>query len=285
MKALFTADLHGKIQLFEELKIYAKNSSIEIILLGGDILPSSLDQIKGYEDLILNQKTFIEKFLHNFLKGLLDIKTLKHVFLIPGNWDVAYHYIFEEPLKEITDLCLKGRKLNNGYELIGFPFVPPTPFRPKDYERRDDTSSTIPPQKNPSYIRSENKGEKLIAVNPYQYLREKETIDEDLSRLQKPHDSQKTIYIMHSPPFDTQLDRIEGGKKCGSISIRKFIEKSQPLLTLHGHIHESPKLTGSYIDRIGNTLSINPGQFSFKNLQAVIFELDDIEKTIHHTCF
>jgi Icc-related predicted phosphoesterase len=39
----------------------------------------------------------------------------------------------------------------------------------------------------------------------------------------------------------------------GSLAIRKFIESRQPLITLHGHIHESPTLTGSWRDRIGRT--------------------------------
>jgi len=32
----------------------------------------------------------------------------------------------------------------------------------------------------------------------------------------------------------------------GSIAVRRFIEERQPLLTLHGHIHESARLTGDW---------------------------------------
>jgi Icc-related predicted phosphoesterase len=39
----------------------------------------------------------------------------------------------------------------------------------------------------------------------------------------------------------------------GSIAIRRFIEERQPLLTLHGHVHESARLSGSWRDRIGAT--------------------------------
>lgn len=39
----------------------------------------------------------------------------------------------------------------------------------------------------------------------------------------------------------------------GSIAVRRLIENRQPLITLHGHIHESARLTGSWKDRIGNT--------------------------------
>ena len=39
----------------------------------------------------------------------------------------------------------------------------------------------------------------------------------------------------------------------GSIAIRRFIEARQPLLTLHGHVHESARLTGAWRDRLGRT--------------------------------
>jgi Icc-related predicted phosphoesterase len=95
---------------------------------------------------------------------------------------------------------------------------------------------------------------------------------------------------MHSPPFGTRLDLIQGGKSAGSRSIKTFIEKNQPLLTLHGHIHESPELSGAYMDRIGETLSINPGQFIWTNrdvpkLHAVTFEIENVEGTLSHNCF
>ena len=70
----------------------------------------------------------------------------------------------------------------------------------------------------------------------------------------------------------------------------RFIEKTQPLLTLHGHIHEAPELSGRYLDRIGATLCVNPGQFTragkeSPRLHAVLFEMEDVEGTLMHTCF
>jgi Icc-related predicted phosphoesterase len=40
----------------------------------------------------------------------------------------------------------------------------------------------------------------------------------------------------------------------GSIAVRRFIEARQPLATLHGHVHESSRLSGSWRDRLGRTL-------------------------------
>jgi Icc-related predicted phosphoesterase len=289
MKVLYTSDLHGEIHLYQELLTLAISSSAEIIALGGDLLPS-VPPTKRYEDMVPNQKAFINQFLSSFFKKVITTTSVKQIFLIPGNWDIGYPYLFKEPLEEIVDLDQRSYRLKNEYELIGYPFVPPTPFRPKDYEKIDDPEATWPPQKNPSYIRSSNQTDQLISINPYLYLRGRETIREDLNRLPRPLYHKKAIYIMHSPPFGTRLDFIQGGKSAGSRSIKIFIEENQPLLTLHGHIHESPELSGAYFDRIGETLSINPGQSTwrgseFYKLHAITFEMENVIETLTHTCF
>ena len=288
MKFLYTSDLHGETHLYQELLSLAISSSSEILAIGGDLLPS-FAPTKRYEDMVPNQKTFIDRFLFPFLKRILEGTPIEKIFLIPGNWDLGYPFLFRETTEKIIDLNQKSCRLKNGYEIIGYPFVPPTPFRPKDYEKMDDREAPWPPQKNPSYIRSPDQADRLTPIDPYPYLRGRETIEEDLDRLPKPLHPKKTIYLMHSPPFGTPLDLIQGGKPAGSRSIRSFIERSQPLLTLHGHIHEAPEISGAYRTRLGQTIMVNPGQFirtdrDFIKLHAVIFETERIEETLMHTC-
>jgi hypothetical protein len=239
--------------------------------------------------MIPNQRIFIDEFLLPFFKKILVTTSVRQIFLIPGNWDVGYPYLFREPIEGIIDLSQKICRFKNGYELIGYPFVPPTPFRPKDYEKMDDPEAPWPPQKNPSYIRDSEQSDRLLSIDPYVYLRERGTILEDLNRLTKPIDYKKAIYIMHSPPFGTKLDLIQGGRSAGSRSIKTFVEGNQPLITLHGHIHESPEISGTYMDRIGETISINPGQSAWSSrdsvmLHAVTFEMENVEETLTHTC-
>jgi Icc-related predicted phosphoesterase len=289
MKVLYTSDLHGEIHLYHELFSLAVASSSEVMMIGGDLLPS-FPPTKRYEDMVPNQKTFVEQFLSPLLERVLEATSVQQIFLIPGNWDLGYPHLFKESMEGIVDLSQRSYRLKNGYELIGYPFVPPTPFRPKDFEKMDNKEAPWPPQKNPSYIRSSDPTDQLTPIDPYLYLRGRETIEEDLNHLPKPLHPKRTIYMMHSPPFGTRLDFIQGGKSAGSRSIKTFIEKHQPLLTLHGHIHESPELSGAYLDRIGETLSINPGQFIWTSrevsrLHAVTFEMDRIEETLIHSCF
>lgn len=240
--------------------------------------------------MVPNQRTFIGQFLSSFFERILDTTSVRQIFLISGNWDLGYSYLFKEPMKNVIDLNQGSYLLKNGYELIGYPFVPPTPFRPKGFEKMDDREAPWPPQKNPSYILSSDQADQLTPIDPYLYLRGRETIEEDLDHLPKPLHPKRTVYIMHSPPFGTRLDLIQGGKSAGSRSIKAFIERNQPLLTLHGHIHESPGLSGAYIDRIGKTLSINPGQSAWSGrdvmkLHAVTFEIEEVETTLTHTYF
>ena len=282
VKVLYASDLHGEIYLYQELLELAISSSAEIIALGGDLLPS-FPPTKRYEDMIPNQKTFVGQYLLPFFKRVIETTDVRHLFLIPGNWDLGYHYLFKEPVEGLIDLNQKIYRLRNGYEIVGYPFVPPTPFRPKNYEKMDDPESAWPPQKNPSYIRTSDQSDELTAIDPYLYLRSRETIQQDLDRLPKPLFPERAIYMMHSPPFGTRLDLVQGGKSAGSRPLKAFIESHQPLLTLHGHIHEAPQLSGSYFDWIGETLSINPGQFISKKLHAVTFEMERAKKTLKHT--
>ncbi|NWF92314.1 MAG: metallophosphoesterase [Syntrophaceae bacterium] len=289
MRVLYTSDLHGKTHLYQELLDLAISSSAEVIAIGGDLLPSFVPT-KRYEDMVPNQKTFIDQFLFPFFKRVRETTSVNQIFLIPGNWDLAYPYLFKEPMESIVDISERAYPLPNGYELIGYPFVPPTPFRPKEYEKMDDPGSAWPPQKNPSYIRSSDQMDLLIPVDPSLYLRQRGTIRDALDRLSKPLDQKRAIYIMHSPPFGTRLDCVQGGGSVGSRAIKAFIREQQPLLTLHGHIHESPEISAAYFDWIGKTISINPGQSirpegGAGRLYAVTFEIEDLRGTLRHTCF
>lgn len=62
------------------------------------------------------------------------------------------------------------------------------------------------------------------------------------------------VLVCHQPPHNTRVDRLPNGMAVGSLAVREFIERVQPLVCLSGHIHEA---IGT--DYIGNTLLMNPG--------------------------
>lgn len=77
------------------------------------------------------------------------------------------------------------------------------------------------------------------------------------------------VLIMHNPPKDTKTDVIPGDIHVGSQKLREFIEITQPVLVVTGHIHES-----AGIDKIGDSTVINPGA-----LMEEKYALAELEKT------
>jgi uncharacterized protein len=81
------------------------------------------------------------------------------------------------------------------------------------------------------------------------------------------------VFVPHSPPMNTKLDRIFSGKNVGSTSIRRFIENQQPDVAICGHIHEA---RGT--DVIGKTLIVNCGSVA-QGCYALIDIGNEIEIT------
>ena len=77
-----------------------------------------------------------------------------------------------------------------------------------------------------------------------------------LEGIDKVRNTKFKIMVPHMPPKDTKLDIISAGVHVGSQSVRDFIIKHKPDISLSGHIHEA---RGS--DTIENTLVFNAGMF------------------------
>jgi Icc-related predicted phosphoesterase len=60
----------------------------------------------------------------------------------------------------------------------------------------------------------------------------------------------------------------------GSIAIRRFIEKRQPRITLHGHVHESARLTGAWREQIGQTWAYSAAH---DGLELAVIHFDPAE--------
>src|SRR5713226_4155276 len=96
-------------------------------------------------------------------------------------------------------------------------------------------------------------------------------------------DFSHAIFNLHCPPYRSGLDEapaidadlklLHGGRALrpvGSTAVRQMIDKHQPLLSLHGHIHESKGAV-----KLGKTLAINPGSaYEEGILMAAVINLD-----------
>lgn len=133
----------------------------------------------------------------------------------------------------------------NGYQVISFGWATTTPWH------------------SPREISDTELGERLDAL---------------AARLDP---GEPAIFNFHDPPARSGLDmayKMTGDMKVemagghamlapvGSTSVRNLIERVQPVLSLHGHIHESRA-----IRKIGRTVAVNPGSIYTEGiLQGVI---------------
>lgn len=266
MKYIFVSDLHSNKSLYNNLENLIFTAKADVLIIGGDIF--------AYSPNAEPQLEFAKEYVCEFIK-----KINIPVYVIPGNCDKPISLKY---LKKVQDsglfniLNLSGTIINN-IEFIGYEYIQPSTFKIKDWERRDLVGdSTV--FEYPCLL-SGNDGKLNLVQNDF--LNHLPSIEEDLTML----NNKKSIWVIHTPPFGGMVDKNYENICGGSKAVRKAIERVQPILTLHGHIHEAPCMSNNWSERIGNTISINPG--SGELLQAVIFEIDNDGNIIfiNHTLY
>jgi uncharacterized protein len=117
----------------------------------------------------------------------------------------------------------------------------------------------------------------------------------EMEGLIKPYaDGRPLLFNFHVPPHESNLDTVnaldpsyrpvvEHGMltqtSAGSTAVRTVIERYEPVVTLHGHIHE-----GRGLYRPGPTRCFNPGSdYSAGVLQGLVIDFDDAGRYMHHT--
>ena len=170
-----------------------------------------------------------------------------HIFVVPGNDDP----LFIDRLFEGSTVCTWAQRqiirIDDTHEMINEGYVNPTPW---------DT------------YREMNEDE-LLRV-----------LEEQIAQLENPY---YAIFNLHAPPYNSNLDDApllddelipkDSGHTLvpvGSKAVRQVIETYQPIVGLHGHVHESR--AASYI---GRTLCINPGSMCTEgNLSGYIITIN-----------
>ncbi len=256
----FVSDLHGSQERYEKLFEQIRIEKPEAVFIGGDVMPSGL---YAFTSSFMEPEIFVNEFLAKKFDDLKKVlgSSYPHIFLIMGNDDAK---VYEPLFIELETLGLinyvHNKKLRFGeFDIYGYSYVPPTPFMLKDWEKYDVSRyvdpGCVPPEE----------GSFTVEVNKkhLQY----ETIQKDLVKLTGENDLSKSIFLFHTPPYKSLLDRAALDGKffegvpldvhVGSIAVERFIKERQPLITLHGHIHESTSITGHWKEMIGNTLAMN----------------------------
>lgn len=258
----FVSDLHGDIRNYKKLFQQVVDHPPRALFIGGDLLPSPLKKLET-SPMGISHDDFINSFLVKELKKIKDTlgDAYPRIFVILGNDDgrMEEAAMLDAATQGIWEYCHDRRIQWEEFTVYGYSYIPPTPFRLKDWERFDVSRYVDPGCTAPE--------DGILSVPVPEHQLQWVTMAEDLEKLTAGQDLDKAIFLFHSPPYKCKLDRAAlDGKSIdyvpldvhvGSIAIQRLIEERRPLLTLHGHIHESTRLTGTWRENFNGTESFN----------------------------
>jgi uncharacterized protein len=155
-------------------------------------------------------------------------------------------------------------------------------------------SSTVVIDPEDQVVRVDDHHEMITSgwTNPTPWHSPRETSEAQLTEIfqkmiSKVENMENCIFNFHCPPYDTPIDlapdldetlkpRTTAGRgmvmvHVGSQAVRDVIKAYQPMLGLHGHIHESHGFM-----KLGRTLCINPGsEYGAGVLRGAIINIDE----------
>lgn len=289
-KVLFATGLHGDYRLFRELLVAIESEAPAVTILGGDVFPKVERSLTAA---IKAQEEFLEETFIPFFEDTLGRSKCLLLFH-PGNNDL------KNPTLKRLRTWSRGRKgrvvivddglFNNLLELplLSYPYIPPTPSAVKDWEKWDDEDSkAIPSNFFKGFMSNKDSTMDMapVILSPDDDFN---TIQGDLEVRAHGVKDIDFVFLSQGPPADTPLDMIDSESHIGSRALREFIIKTQPKVSLHGHAHRSPSLSGGFFAMLGKTYAINPGQAvpdSEDPLHYVTFELDCILPTLTHSVY
>jgi len=258
--AFFVSDLHGVAARYRTLWDRARAERPAAIFLGGDLLPGGLLHGAHGGD---HSGDFIDDFLAGGFMALHQAlgDQAPRVFLVLGNDDpAAVLPAFERAASRGAWESIHLRQVKLGERPVyGYGCVPPTPFALKDWERYDVSRYVAPGAVSPE--------DGWRSVPMERHLVRFHTIHRDLDHLTGVDELAKAIFLFHTPPHDTNLDHagLEGQQvdpvpldsHVGSIAVRRLIERRQPWLTLHGHVHGSWRRSAGWKQKLGRTTMLS----------------------------
>lgn len=279
MKMLYTSDTHVYPGHLSRLLKAAAELQPEIMVLGGDLIP---DWRRTIRDSIPSHRAWVRNTLLPTVRRFRESFPQVRIFLDLGNDDLAA----AAPLLEARDgidfklLHMRVAAIGPGLALVGYMAVNPTPFGIKDREKPDGRNWTgldVPGVLRTGMIT--RSGQEV----PITLDSAAGSIEADLEVLssllsEPPWESHDFLLVSHAPPWDSALDLTSMKSHVGSPAVRRFIEvwgaSGRLRASFHGHIHESPMMSGRVMHRIGAVPCFNAGQ-ERELLRALLLDTDD----------
>jgi len=304
-RILFASDFHGSDMFFRKFIRAAYNYKAQVLIGGGDIAGKAMIPIihKGngvYEGYLFGSKHVaetskeLEKFKQSisntgFYPIVLEPDEAKDLETNKEKMDKKFNEMMINRLKEWMELAEEHLSKKG----IKFFFMPGNDDPYVIDEIINNSNFVINHDGKKVWIDENHEMVGLAYANITPWHCERDIPEEELNKkiedvVAKIENMQNAIFSFHCPPYDTLIDqapeidenlkiKTKGGqvvmKHVGCKSIRDAIEKCQPLLSLHGHIHEA-----AGFDKIGRTIIANPGsEYAEGILKAVLVNLGKSE--------
>lgn len=304
-RLFFCTDLHGSEVCFRKFLHAGRVYEAQVVIMGGDctgkmIIPLvhtgngtyvcewSAGKFELHDEAaIAEQESAIKNNgLYPVRMELDDYEALQSD---PARLTALFHEVMMDTLRGWLELA-ESRLGRSGLELII------TPGNDDDYEVDDVLAASGFVESPEGTVIRIADGHELLSVgwsNPTPWETPREYPEERLADrirelAEQIEDMDKAIFNIHVPPYNSGLDSApelvdatrtrRGGaimQSVGSRAVREAILEYQPMLSLHGHIHESRG-----VQQLGRTVCINPGSnYSEMILQGVVVDIDGTEVT------
>ena len=285
-RIFFVADLHGSAICFRKFVNAAKVYGADILLVGGDLAAKTMTPVfpetGGWtatvegESRSAHSSVELEK-LEGWLRDSATVpyRTERKAWLdLIADRGAADRVFLDLELEELRRFLAWARHRLSGAKtrlLLGLGNDDLTPM--EEVIAADELAELT----DREVLRLDDHHELLTLAysNPTPWHTHRELSEEEIARrISKDADRlsevRRSVFNLHVPPHNTPLDlapRLDpnlvkvmtpGGEPdmihVGSTAVRSVLERYQPVLGLHGHIHESKGTV-----RLGSTLAINPG--------------------------
>jgi Icc-related predicted phosphoesterase len=298
-KIYFCTDIHGSTKCWRKVVSAGEFYKADVVILGGDMTGKIVNPIVGQTD-----GTFTSDFLGRrwVIKDRKELEDHERLIVEAGSYvyetspneleelkgnkarinEILKEKVIERIRKWIeiadTKLGAQGRRILVAPGNDDYPFIDPVL----------DESDTIKNVEG-KVIDLDGHHEMLSCgwSNPTPWQTPRETSEEELAKkiqrmASQAKDLKNSVFNLHAPPFGSGLDVAPKLKEnlqvalggvtaaVGSTAVHDAIQKYQPILGLHGHIHEAMGRT-----EIGRTLCLNPGSnYTEGILNGVVVVLD-----------
>jgi Icc-related predicted phosphoesterase len=300
VRIFFATDIHGSEVCWRKFLNAGQHYKADVVILGGDMTGKALVPIihdggeRWHATLLENRETLLgEEQVQAFeqavkRRGYYPFRCEPEELRELSEDESRWHRLFEEKMLETVEqwMALADERLSG------------TGIRCFVCPGNDDQLEVDEVVERSRYVEL---GEgKVVELDGYQmvssgwanrtpwdtYREEDEPqLAERIAKMvaQVTNPPERTIFSLHCPPYGSGLDDApeltaemdlkDAGhavKPVGSTAVREAIERFQPALSLHGHIHEARGTR-----RLGRTLCINPGSsYEQGQLLGAVIDLD-----------